>query len=441
MAPLRVGPSQHRDAWALALSGGNDALLGRLAASDAPGAALFELATYVNGHYRLRQKLARLGELVGSDLGSLSTDDADARVRRVLPAVAAVRHRLNRREQREADLALLRWVRRASALSVVIGAGATMAAGGPSWPGLVRQLLRTALERGHELFELVPSPESTADSRVLVRQVVRTEHFAPAAGEAARDVLARIEAGATDTELLMRGAQLCYDLWGQHLFTHLSEILYGAAPLPGEIHHAIADLAGAQPVPDRGPGLFPGWDSIVTYNFDNLMGEALREQEVPHAAWTMSAGRPAGDPDERAREGGWYQPIFHLHGYTPRRFFRITDVEFVFSTSQYERTYGSMRSGILDHVLDEYLANPVHLALYVGCSFTDEAMNALLREAAARYPGRMHYALLRWPGRRGLDERGHDEAEEHAAPYLAMGVQPIWFDEFDEIPGLIRALR
>ena len=239
----------------------------------------------------------------------------------------------------------------------------------------------------------------------------------------------------------MRGAQLCYDLFGQHLFTHITGIIYSRAPQPGPIHRAIAELAHAQHVPDRGPGLFPGWDSIISYNFDDLMGEALAEQQVPHAAWAMSGGELVGDPDELARKSDWHQPIFHLHGYTPRRLFLITSVEFVFSTSQYFRVYGDKRSGIIDQALSQYLANPVHVSLYVGCSFSDEAMNDLLREAAQHYPGRFHFALLRLPEELRGREPTSDELETASARYRDMGVQPIWVHEYDEIPEMIRTLK
>ncbi|HKX54421.1 MAG TPA: hypothetical protein VJM47_11540 [Nitrosospira sp.] len=61
----------------------------------------------------------------------------------------------------------------------------------------------------------------------------------------------------------MHGAQVCYDLCGQHLFRLLTKIIYTRAKEPSEVHRAIAELAHAQD-----PGLFPGWDSIITYNID-----------------------------------------------------------------------------------------------------------------------------------------------------------------------------
>jgi hypothetical protein len=239
----------------------------------------------------------------------------------------------------------------------------------------------------------------------------------------------------------MQGAQVCYELCSQHLFRLLTRILYASAKEPSDIQRAIAELAHAQEVPVRGPGLFPGWDSIITYNIDVLMSEALTEQKVPHAAWAMKGAGPRGDPDELARKSQWYQPVFHLHGYTTRRLFLITDVRYVFSTSQYLTTYKGPRSKILEFVHEGFLANPVHIALYVGCSFADEAMNGLLRDAFAEYPGRYHYALLKWPRDRQGTEPAASEIEAESAKYLEFGVRPVWFDDFNELPGLIRQVQ
>jgi hypothetical protein len=173
------------------------------------------------------------------------------------------------------------------------------------------------------------------------------------------------------------------------------------------------------------------------------MGEALDAAGLARAAFAMRGDQVAGDPNELAiqrGQNGLYQPIYHLHGYTPRKPFLITHVRFIFSTSQYEETYGGSHVGIIGEVFDRWLANPVHYSLYVGCSFQDERMNGLLRDAARTWPGRYHYALLRWPGNRPLMQSAAKEIALQSARYVSIGVRPVWFDEFDEIPGLIRRL-
>lgn len=441
-------PSKQHTAWEKALHGGDDALLEQLASSDEPDAALLELETYINGIYR------------GSQFPMAKPmPDIRFEVRRVLPYVDQIRARLGW-SIRDFDLGLLRLIRRSSALSPVLGAGVSMGAGAPSWPDLVRLMLEETLDKGLEFYESVPAADNPAQPPIeflpdgtvrtggtgtwrFEQRVSEVKRYTAEQAQIARSVLAEVKAkgSSTDVETLMRGAQVCYDLCGQHLFRLLTKILYTRAKQPSEIHRAIAELAHAQEVPPRGPGLFPGWDSIITYNIDALMSEALAEQKIPHAAWAMKGDGLRGDPDELAKKSQWHQPIFHLHGFTPRRLFLITDVRFVFSTSQYLTTYKGPRSKILETVYKGFLANPVHIALYIGCSFTDEAMNGLLREAFVEYPGRYHYAFLKWPRDRREKKPARDEIEAESAKYLEYGVRPVWFDDFKELPGLIRQLQ
>jgi hypothetical protein len=429
MDRLTIRPSHDQAAWDRALHGLDDGVLAELVASEPPGVIAFQCGVAINGMYRAVQ-------LRGASLAEVTP-----KVARAARVTTELRRRLGP-EQREIDLGLLRWIRRASALSAVLGAGVTMGAGGPSWSDLVRRLLVIALEQGHEITERVRVPTDEPDTITSEARVSSVERFDAVQEKEARAVVAAIDAKSADTETLMRGAELCLALFGQHMFTHVTQILYEGDRKPSAVHHAIAELARPIAVPDRGPGLFPGWDSIVTYNFDDLMGEALDERQLARAAWAMRGPEKAGDPNAIARKGGQnslFQSIYHLHGYTPRRFFLITTVGFVFSTSQYENVYAERRA-LLDEVLTQYLANPVHYALYVGCSFTDEAMNDLLREAAVRLPGRTHYALLRWPGATKYERASNGEIERESARFVAFGVQPIWFDDFSEMPALIGRL-
>jgi SIR2-like domain len=446
---LAPRPSARHTSWEKALHGGDDGLLEHLVSSDDPAAALLELETSINGIYRASQH----------PLSSMPMPDVRFQVRRVLPYVEEIRTRLGWRV-RDFDLGLLRLIRRSSALSPVLGAGVSMGAGAPSWSELVRLMLEETLDKGLEFYEPVPAADNPAQPPIeflpdgtvrtggtgtwrFEQRVSEVKRYKAEQGQIARNVLAEVKAkgASTDVETLMQGAQVCYDLCGQDLFRLLTRLLYTRAKEPSEVHRAVAELAQAQAVPVRGPGLFPGWDSIITYNIDALMSEALTEQKVPHAAWAMKGDQLRGDPDALARQSPWHQPVFHLHGYTPRRLFLITDVRYVFSTSQYLTTYKGPRSEILKRVYEGFLANPVHIALYVGCSFADEAMNGLLREAFTEYPGRYHYALLKWPGDRKGREPTADEIEAGSTKYLEFGVRPVWFDDFKELPGLIRQLQ
>ena len=68
-------------------------------------------------------------------------------------------------------------------------------------------------------------------------------------------------------------------------------------------------------------------------------------------------------------------------------------------------------------------------------------MNLLLERFISRSPGRYHYALLRWPRNRNGIVPSAEGLRTEQATYLRMGVWPIWYDEFSEIPGLLARLE
>jgi hypothetical protein len=366
--------------------------------------------------------------------GRIAPDDAAARIARIAEVLPAATERIGGwQEQLDYDLSVAQWIRRNGALFAVLGAGVTIDAGGPSWAELVKWLLEIALERGNEI-RVYEATERGARARVD-----RVERLSVAEESQAKQILARIEDESADTELLMRGGQICADLFKESLFQKITALLYpGRNVKPSSIHRAIAALAHWQKVP--GLGVTAGWASIISYNFDSLMTAALESERVPYTVRLMRNRQVhrfdlEGDPlPDRSL------PVIHLHGYTPQRpFFDLRGINFVFSMRQFEEMYEDKEETIASYALHHYISHPAYVGLYVGCSFNDEAMNSHLRHAARRFPGRVHYALLRLPKefREGGDEGIVQRETSH---YLTMGVRPIWFTDFDEIPGLIARL-
>jgi len=324
-------------------------------------------------------------------------------------------------EQQARELATLRSIRQNGALSIVVGAGATIAAGGPSWPALVEWLLLVAINKGREIFYNMLRPEQA----IRLSAGKETE---------VRQIRSQIEAGSNDTELLKRGAQLCADLFEETLFQLISVKLYpGARREPSRIHRSIANLAAHR------TGVRPGLLSVINYNFDSLVNEALTEERVPYHCQFMANRKieqfePADNPPLLPT-----LPVIHLHGFTPRRpFFNIGEIDFVFSTRQFDEIYGHDQETIIDYAVKNYIRHPAHVALYVGCSFTDEAMNSVLRSAAEHFPSRPHYALLQQP--KTFGEPDLAMLERDLQRYTEMGVQPVWYKEHDDIPNLLDRL-
>jgi hypothetical protein len=324
-----------------------------------------------------------------------------------------------------------------------------MSAGGPSWPALVEGLLTIALTKGHEITRFVPAPGNTPDHASFRAAVERVERLDLKREIEALAILDRLRQNPPKASFddLLRGAEICHELFGPHLFTHVTALVYGSAGKvqPASIHQVIARLAQPLEVPGRDPHRpLPGWEAIITYNYDDLIGEAIDAEGLARCAWAFKRSDLYGDPNKQAKAAGrdgLSQTILHLHGYIPRRLFVIGEIDYVLTTAQYQNLYQRASNKGPQIALDTYLANPVHLALYLGCSFSDESMNDLLRAAERRCPGRMHYALLQWPDGAGAYATASAEAiEERSTKYKAIGVRPIWFESFDELPELVGRL-
>ena len=421
-------------------------------------------------------------------------------VERLLPAAGLARRRSGP-GQRDVDLHLMRVLRHSGQLCAVLGAGVTMAAGGPSWAELVRRLLAIGLGEGFEIVWTKPSeelrftdmlprsvehgggtipdsPESAVKSfedfvsKLPYETVPReglsdslgttgiyrldgkyatgvqgpTAHvkFSPPDEALARSIADAIDTKTSDIEMLMRGAELCYRTAGQHLFAAVTTILYEGGRSPSTTHQAIAELAEPQQCIGPGDRRGYGWSSLITYNYDDLMGEALDQRGIARASYAMRGQDVVGDPNAIAKGQGQnspHLPILHLHGYIPRRFFYITHVKFVFATSQYATAYGADQRPLLDSVFKQFLATPGHRALYVGCSFEDNYMNDLLETSRRHLPGTEHWALLKWNGSKRYADSTPEEIERCSQRYVDFGVRPVWFDEHCEIPDLIRRLK
>jgi hypothetical protein len=404
MRTFGIRPVRDTRAWQAAVSNKDDAALRKLADAEPPECALYELATAVNGMYQAEEWAK---EHVGAAVDFHDT------VVWLLPTIRKIRHRLSWRQQRELDVAVAHRVCRSGYLSVVIGAGVTQGAKGPSWVQLVERLLRRTLAASS------PAAAERSEAAWILAKVM-------------------VEEEQTDNGTLMRGAELCQKLLQEKLAPEMMGIVYATARSPAESHREIAAIAKPRRLESPVRPFGSGWDAIITYNFDDLMSRALLEAGIaPVCRYLASDGvaEHATAPPQSVMAPA--QPVLHLHGYAPPATPQPPS-ELVFAASQYQAAYAHRRE-LFDQVVDNHLANPVHVALYVGCSFKDEYMNQLLRAAAASYPGRHHYALMKWDGV-DPDRLSADELEQHNERYVSMGVQPIWVTDYPENAPIIRRI-
>lgn len=186
---------------------------------------------------------------------------------------------------------------------------------------------------------------------------------------------------------------------------------------------AIVDLA--RPQRDGKP-----LDSIVTFNFDGLIEENLDASRIRYRAISREGERTK--PSEL--------PIYHVHGYLPRKGRIRKDDEIVFAEDAYH-----------SHFIDSFSwSNLIQLnklrqnfCLFVGLSLSDPNMRRLLDVANRKSASSSlsHYIIRKSPSvgtsDDTVDELAHLLEEQDANE---LGLNGIWVDDFEEIAPLIRSL-
>ena len=426
---FEIRTSNQPEAWNKAFESLDETHIGALLKKEPPGVIFLE-TDHLVGEWIERTRNRQM-----------EWDVYRSRILRVLDLQKELRHYLGWK-QRDLDIGLLQHIRRRGELSIVLGAGATVDAGGPSWPTLVSRLLEIVLSEDHLIGEILPA---ITGGREEIRRRRRVP-IPPMKDEQRAFLVSLVENikdEKAETEDLKRGMQICVELLGQNTFTHVTDLIYDSAPEPGPIHCAVADIAC---IPED-----PGLLSVISYNFDSLAADALLNRGIGVDNYVMrhnelckfrvlpeqwpGATSPPDIPQGRLVS------VYYLHGFTPSYSMDISNIEYVFSTAQYEEMYEPETLTIIGQVKNEFLSYAYTNALYVGCSFEDEEMNGLLLRAGNRRYGRFHYALCRWPEGQPKIEPTSKEIVAQSMRYLKYGVRPIWFYAFEEIPEILASLR
>ncbi len=215
---------------------------------------------------------------------------------------------------------------RAGRLQYLVGAGASQAAGLPSWVALNHRLLGKFLDRHHEQLELQPN-----DLREI--STVFVERFGR---DAAVDIVR--------------------EQWpGKETFSEiLREALYkGRQWPPTTIHYELASVAA-------------GNSRLWTFNYDDLLQRAISQLFHRKALTRVLTKAPNGSPE-----------VTHLHGYLPLQ----VDAEYedeatlVLSEQDYHRTAGGWPTAQLEELLVTRKDVDV---LLVGLSLADPRLRSVL---------------------------------------------------------------
>ena len=210
---------------------------------------------------------------------------------------------------------------------------------------------------------------------------------------------------------------------GKDFASKLRDALYKNNPDTSDIIDAIVELS--RPQRDGKP-----LDSIITFNFDGLIEEALSKSHVNHKAIYAEGMR--NKPSEL--------PVYHVHGYLPRKERIPKDREVVFSEDAYHSQFIDAFSWSNLIQLNKLSQNT---CLFLGLSLTDPNLRRLLDVANRKNPNKdiNHFIIKKTPSPIDGQDRVGDLAEfleEQDANELGLNV--IWVKDFNQIAPLVEAI-
>lgn len=278
-------------------------------------------------------------------------------------------------------------------LTLVCGAGVSIGAKIPSWNELLLDLLESMMKR-------------ISNNQAISFKGISTEDYQKRLGSSS----------------LVMGKYLKSNL-GKDFLTELRDSLYKNNPKTCDLIDAIIEVS--RPQRDGKP-----LNSIITFNFDGLIEENLENNNVKFKAIDNEGIRNSADE----------LPIYHVHGYLPRKGKISTNKDIVFSEDSYHTQFIEPFSWSNLIQLNKLSQNT---CLFIGLSLTDPNLRRLLDVANRKDPSNNlnHYIIKKKPS---LDNNIEqiDELmiflEEQDANELGLNV--IWVNDFDEIGDLIKKL-
>ncbi|CAB1222800.1 SIR2 family protein [Acinetobacter bouvetii] len=187
-------------------------------------------------------------------------------------------------------------------------------------------------------------------------------------------------------------------------------------------------------------------NSIVTYNFDNLIEMHLDRLDLKYKSIFL----------DNVKYQNEELPIYHVHGFIPQNINlskskeHYQDMDLIFSESGYHRMYSNPYhwSNLIQlSTLKE------HTCIMIGLSLDDPNLRRLLEIAQTGTNIAKHYAFLR---RINIEEFAEENKSTHSISlqssflerhhnlqelmFSELGINVIWFEEFEELPKLLNQL-
>jgi hypothetical protein len=325
-------------------------------------------------------------------------------------------------EERKQRLELLAKQYEKGGISFVLGAGVSIDAGLPSWNDLLKSLY------SRHLKEIVFKQQdiSLSDINNLVR------------------VLEKIESNSALTAARYIRKGLGKDSEGKDKFIAIvKESLYQNFSMDqnnSNLLNTLSDLC----IPKRTGAKI---DSIITYNFDDLLEKKFDNKILPYRCIYRDGDSATNDE----------LPIYHVHGFLPEdpsKYQNLGESLLIFSEENYHEVFS-----------DPYhWSNLVQLTNFrekncvmIGLSMTDPNLRRLLEIAARRFNESKHFVFMQRASIKkitSLIEKDKPVIEEgiinqfninHHTLYEAilqeLGISIIWYEDYKEIPDLLRTIN
>jgi len=391
----------------------------------------------------------------------LEEDDVlRAHVEWIVRSDAALREELGWRV-RDADVEIMRAPYMAGDLVLVVGAGASMAAGLPGWADLVIRTLRRALWHGSAEHRdearhaaqkggvigldgstyLLPTGDSDADRAEREKWAENVELRALSAEQrkvAQATVDALTSTRAYTSEHLLAATAVAREFWGEAFNHELGGVLRSYTVYRNRLHPAIARMVR----PKEDAGLTPRVWAIVTYNFDTLIESAVYEAGQGFTVTWSEGGEPRATRGLDLAHLPNAVEIHHVHGLVPTFPFPRDPglIDLVFTAEHYQRAYGEADNWI-PTIQSAVLGNSPTLT--IGSSLTDDYAVAQLAAHHKRRPWWFHAAAMVLPEDHRADPASLDAGtlRQLNAPYEALGLRVLWMSGHDELPDLLDEIR
>ena len=166
-------------------------------------------------------------------------------------------------------------------------------------------------------------------------------------------------------------------------------------------------------------------ESIITYNFDDIMERMLAKEHI--ACYPVY-----GQNIPQAK-----LPICHVHGYIPSE--NDQDVPLlpipVLSEEEYHKLYANPYSW--SNVEQLHALNRT-TCFFIGLSLTDPNLRRMLDTSFNRSEEHLrHFAFLRRYSDFKTECKDRQNLEIQQQIYNELGLNVIWFDKFEDLPGLL----